>query len=84
MSQVLGMFGLLDFTMLWPILAWMHFETYELFISLIFKILGGLSKLQITETVYTESADMGARLYSGTSVHEFNSFLEAVRHPKCS
>jgi hypothetical protein len=22
--------------------------------------------------------------YSGTSVHEFNSFLEAVRHPKCS
>jgi hypothetical protein len=21
---------------------------------------------------------------SGTSVHEFNSFLEAVRHPKCS
>jgi hypothetical protein len=23
-------------------------------------------------------------VYSGTSVHEFNSFLEAVRHPKCS
>jgi hypothetical protein len=22
--------------------------------------------------------------YSGTSVHEFNSFLEAVRRPKCS
>jgi hypothetical protein len=25
-----------------------------------------------------------ARNYRGTSVHEFNSFLEAVRHPKCS
>jgi hypothetical protein len=23
-------------------------------------------------------------MYSGTSVLEFNSFLEAVRHPKCS
>jgi hypothetical protein len=23
-------------------------------------------------------------LYSGTSVHELNSFLEAVREPKCS
>jgi hypothetical protein len=23
-------------------------------------------------------------LYSGTLVHEFNSFLEAVRRPKCS
>jgi hypothetical protein len=22
--------------------------------------------------------------YSGTLVHEFNSFLEAIRHPKCS
>jgi hypothetical protein len=22
--------------------------------------------------------------HSGTSVHEFNSFLEAFRHPKCS
>jgi len=25
MSQVLGMFGLLDFPMLWPILAWCTF-----------------------------------------------------------
>jgi len=25
MSQVLGAFGLLDFTMLWPILAWRAF-----------------------------------------------------------
>jgi hypothetical protein len=29
MSQVLGVFGLLDFTMLWPVLAWRNFETYE-------------------------------------------------------
>jgi hypothetical protein len=26
MSQVLGAFGLLDFTMLWPILAWRAFR----------------------------------------------------------
>jgi hypothetical protein len=37
MSQVLGMFGLLDFTMLWPVLTWRHFEAYEPFISLIFQ-----------------------------------------------
>jgi hypothetical protein len=37
MSQVLGAFGLLDFTMLRPVLAGTRFETYELFISLIFQ-----------------------------------------------
>jgi hypothetical protein len=36
MSQVVGAFGLLDFTMLRPVLAWHGFETYEPFISLIF------------------------------------------------
>jgi hypothetical protein len=39
MSQVLGAFGLLDFTMLQPVLR--AFETYEPFISLIFEFLGG-------------------------------------------
>jgi hypothetical protein len=38
MSQVLGAFGLLDFTMLWPVPPGAHFETYEPFISLIFQI----------------------------------------------
>jgi hypothetical protein len=38
MSQVLGVFGLLDFTMLGPFLLGVHFETYDLFIALIFKI----------------------------------------------
>jgi hypothetical protein len=52
MSQVLGMFGLLDFTMLQPILAWAHFGTYEPFISLDLKFLQatvnhGLLKLWI-------------------------------------
>jgi hypothetical protein len=38
-SQILGAFGLLDFTMLRPVLACgARFETYESFISLIFKI----------------------------------------------
>jgi hypothetical protein len=35
MSQVLGVFELLDFTILQPVLAWRTFETYEPFISLI-------------------------------------------------
>jgi hypothetical protein len=35
MRQVLGACGLLDFTMLRPVLAWGSFETYEPFISLI-------------------------------------------------
>jgi hypothetical protein len=32
-SQVLGTFGLLDFNMLRPVLAFTRFEIYELFIS---------------------------------------------------
>jgi hypothetical protein len=38
MSQVLGAFGLLDFTMLGLFSLGRYFETYELFISLISKI----------------------------------------------
>jgi len=37
MSQVLGDFGLLDFTMLGPLLFGARFEAYEMFISLIFQ-----------------------------------------------
>jgi hypothetical protein len=47
MSQVLGAFGLLDCTMFWPILTWRTFETYELFISLIFNFFSGCGKPQI-------------------------------------
>jgi hypothetical protein len=36
-----------------------RFDTYELFISLIFKFFGGHGKLRITETKDTESADAG-------------------------
>jgi hypothetical protein len=39
-----------------------HFETYEPFISLIAEFFVGRGKPQISETVVTESADMGARL----------------------
>jgi hypothetical protein len=39
MSQVMGAFVLLDFTVLWPLGA--RFETYKMFISLIFIFLGG-------------------------------------------
>jgi hypothetical protein len=37
-----------------------RFETYKLFISLILKFFSGRGKLRITDTVHTESADMGA------------------------
>jgi hypothetical protein len=37
MSQVLGTFGLLDFTMLGPFSPGARFETYEPLISLIFR-----------------------------------------------
>jgi hypothetical protein len=36
MSEVLGAFGLLDFTILRPVLAWRAFETDEPFIHLSF------------------------------------------------
>jgi hypothetical protein len=39
MIQVLAAFGLLDFTMLGPFSLGTRFETYELFISSIFKFL---------------------------------------------
>jgi hypothetical protein len=41
MSEVLGAFGLLDFTMLRPVLVGARFETYEPFISLIFQFVFG-------------------------------------------
>jgi hypothetical protein len=58
MSQVLGAFGQLDFTCYGPFSLGARFETYEPYISLIFKFLGGRSKPQIIETV-----DTGAQLY---------------------
>jgi hypothetical protein len=57
MSQVLDALGLLDFTMLWPVIAWWAF------ISLIFQFFSGRGDLQITETTVTQSADTGAHLY---------------------
>jgi len=44
MSQALGAFGLLDFTMLRPISLGARFETYEPFIYLIFQIFSGRGK----------------------------------------
>jgi hypothetical protein len=35
MRQLLGGFGLLDFTTLWPVLAWRASETYKPIIHLI-------------------------------------------------
>ena len=62
MSQVLGAFGLLYFTMLRSVLLGAHFQNYEPFISLIFQFFGDRGKPRITETADTESADTGIRL----------------------
>jgi hypothetical protein len=58
MSKVLGAFGLLDFTMLQPVLAWCTFLNSLTVYFFNFKIFSGCSKPQITETVHNESADM--------------------------
>jgi hypothetical protein len=47
-----------------PFSLGVRFETYEPFISLIFKLFSGHSKPQITETVDIESAGTEARLYN--------------------
>jgi hypothetical protein len=71
-SQVLGAFGLLDFTMLRPVLAWRNFEICEPFISLIFKLFfSGRGKSRITETADTESVDTGARPYLCSDIYFF-------------
>jgi hypothetical protein len=49
MSQVLGAFGLLDFTPCYiPFSFGAHFETYEPFISLVFQFFSGGGKPPIT------------------------------------
>jgi hypothetical protein len=62
MSQVLGTFGLLDFTMLRPVLARRAFKKYESFISLIFKFWGAA-----VNPGYCTSE------YGGTTVYECNN-----------
>jgi hypothetical protein len=63
MSQVLGAFGLLDFTSLQPVLAWRVFQNLQTIYFFNFQIFSGHSKLRITETTDNESADTGAQLY---------------------
>jgi hypothetical protein len=70
MSQVLGVFGLLDFTILRPVLFWGHLGTYKPFISLIFQFFSGRGEPRISETKDTESMDTRARLYSNIKVRE--------------
>jgi hypothetical protein len=58
MSQVVGAFGQLDFTMLRAVLAWRSFGTYEPFIYLIFQYF------------FRAAANCGYRIsiYGGTTV----------------
>jgi len=65
MSQVLGTFGLPDFTMLRPVLAWRTFLNLRTVYFFDFpNFFSGSSQLLITETMDTESADMAVHLYS--------------------
>jgi hypothetical protein len=75
MSQVLGLFGLLEFAMFQPILAWHAFWDLRT-ISLIFQVFLGCSKLQITETMHTQSVYMGAWLYTLNILSAFSWNIE--------
>jgi hypothetical protein len=63
MSQVLGEFGLLDFTMLYTVLAWGAFRDLRTVYFFNFSIFSGRGETRITKTHDTESVDTGARLY---------------------
>jgi hypothetical protein len=61
MNQVLGVFGVLDFTMLWPVLAWRAFCNLRTIYVFNFPTFWGRRcEPQITETMDAESADTGA------------------------
>ena len=80
MSQVLGAFGLLDFTMLWPILAWHAFLTlWTVYFFHFPNCFSGRSQPWITETMDTESVDMEVQLYIlETTIH----FLRLMKFTK--
>ena len=64
MSRVLGAFGLLDFTMLWPVLGWRAFWNLRTVYFFNFpNFFSGRGESQITKTADNESADTGVRLY---------------------
>jgi hypothetical protein len=64
MSQVMGMFGLWDFTMLRPVLTWCTFRNLRTIYFFNFPTFLGCGKLWITETTDTEPADRMAQLYT--------------------
>jgi hypothetical protein len=62
MSQILGAFGLLDFTMLQPVLDWRVLKLINRIFLKFSIFFSGRGKPRITETADTESVDTGARL----------------------
>jgi hypothetical protein len=62
MGQVLGAFGLLDFTTLRPVLAWGRVLKLMKRLFLYFSFFSARDKPRITETADTESVDTVARL----------------------
>jgi hypothetical protein len=84
MSQVLGMFGLLDFTMLQPVLAWCAFLNLWTVYFFNFPIfLGGP---RITETTDTESAEMAVHLcrVSQKSFFTYTAFISNISQTELS
>jgi hypothetical protein len=75
MSKVPGVFGLLDFITLRPVLAWRMFWDLWPVYCFSFQVFSGCNKPQITETTDTESVDTGAQVY-----WYFVKFLEPNRH----
>jgi hypothetical protein len=63
MSQVLGAFGQLDFTMLQPVLAWRAFWNLQTVYFINFHIFSDCRKTRTTETADIELLDTGARMY---------------------
>jgi hypothetical protein len=57
MSKVLGAYGLLDFTILWSVLAWRTFRNLRTVHFFLFSIFSGRREPLITETADNDSVD---------------------------
>jgi len=93
MSQVLGAFGLLDFTLLWPVLAWRAFGNLGTVYVFNFPIFSGRGKQRLTETADTESAytevsyevdelpyERENKSYYGKFTHIMESISQVLKH----
>jgi hypothetical protein len=68
---------------MYPLFLFINLQTHSAHRSFV-----DVSNMQVVcdmrSTKCDDYFDLSRYKYIGTSVHEFNSFLEAVRHSKCS